>query len=98
MEHLYIFLFFLAFAMVGLVFGLTLESAFADYHKTVNLRFVENPVTCVFEAEYNQEWFNEDTVYGVYSGIKEWENVMSMATNGDWKIPNLIIPAEDHTE
>ena len=31
MEYLYIFLFFLAFAMVGLMIGLTLEEAFADY-------------------------------------------------------------------
>ena len=98
MEYLNIFLFLLAFAMVGLTIGLTLESAFADYHKTINLRFVENPVTCVFEAEYNQEWFNENTIYGVYSGIKEWENVMSMATDGDWKTPILIIAAEDHTD
>ena len=49
MEYLYILLFFLAFAMVGLMIGLTLEEAFADYFDAVNIRYNDNPVTCIFE-------------------------------------------------
>ena len=96
MEYLYIFLFFLAFAMVGLMFGLTINEAFADYHEAINLRFVENPVTCIFEPEYEIDNFDTELVHGVYSGIKVWETTMSKATDGDWKIPILIIKADDH--
>ena len=48
MEYLYIFLFFLAFAMVGLMVGLTMQEAFGDYFDAVNIRYNDNPVTCVF--------------------------------------------------
>ena len=98
MEYLYILLFLLAFAMVGLMIGVTMQEAFADYHKTVNLRFVENPVTCIFKPEYEIENFDTELIHGVYSGIKTWETTMSKATNGDWKIPILIINAEDHID
>ena len=48
MEYLYILIFFLAFAMVGLMIGLTMQEAFADYFDAVNIIYNDNTVTCVF--------------------------------------------------
>ena len=91
-------MFMMSFIIAGLIFGLTVEEAFADYHKAINLRFVENPVTCIFEPEYEIDTFDTELIHGVYSGIKTWETTMSKATDGDWETPILIINVEDHID
>lgn len=98
MEYLYIFLFFLAFAMVGLMIGLTMQEAFGDYFNVVNIRYNDNPVTCVFEPEYDEDYFNSNQLNAVFTGVKEWENTLTRATGGDWYIPIYVYEWEDHLE
>ena len=98
MEYLYILLFFLAFAMVGLMFGLTLQEAFGDYFKTINLRFIDNPNVCIFEPEYDEDYFNSEMIYSVFSGIKEWETTLEKSTKGDWYLPIYVYQWEDHID
>ena len=98
MEYLYIFLFFLAFAMVGLMIGLTLEEAFADYFDAVNIRYNDNPVTCIFEPKYDEEYFNSNQIPAVFTGVKEWENILTKATGGDWYIPIYVYKWEEHID
>ena len=98
MEYLYILLFFLAFAMVGLMIGLTLEEAFADYFDAVNIRYNDNPVTCIFEPKYDEEYFNSNQIPAVFTGVKEWENILTKATGGDWYIPIYVYKWEEHID
>lgn len=98
MEGLYIFLFLLAFTMVGVMFGFTIQEAFGDYFKTINIRFTDNPTTCIFEPEYDEEYFNQYQLYSVFTGIKEWENTMTLATGGDWYIPLYLYEWEEHID
>ena len=98
MEGLYIFLFLLAFIMVGLVFGLTLQEAFGDYFKTINLRFIDNPNVCIFEPEYDEDYFNNEMIYSVFSGIKEWETTLEKSTKGNWYLPTYVYQWEDHID
>ena len=98
MEYLYILLFFLAFAMVGLMIGVTMEAAFADYFDAVNIRYNDNPVTCIFEPEYDEQYFNSNQLHAVFTGVKEWENTLTRATGGDWYIPLVVYEWEDHVD
>lgn len=98
MEYLYILLFLIAFAMVGTMFGLTLQEAFGDYFKTLNIRFTDNPVTCIFEPEYDVAYFNTYTIQAVFDGIKEWEKTMNISTGGDWYVPLYLYEWEEHID
>jgi hypothetical protein len=84
--------------MVGLVFGLTLQEAFGDYFKTINLRFIDNPNVCIFEPEYDEDYFNSEMIYSVFSGIKEWETTLEKSTKGDWYLPIYVYQWEEHID
>ena len=96
MKYLIVSLFLLSFIMIASIFGIVLQKAFADYTETVNLRFNDNPNVCIFEPENDREYFNNNTLKYVISGIKEWESILNKSTEGDWYIPINIYKWEEH--
>ena len=98
MNWFVITMFLIAFIMIGLMTGLVIQQAHADYFEAINLRFIDNPNVCIFEPEYDEDYFNNETVYPIFSGIKEWETTLEKSTKGDWYIPIYVYQWEDHID
>lgn len=91
-------MFFISFMMVGLMAGLMIQQAHADYFEAINMRYHDNPMTCIFEPEYDEDYFNSHHFTAVYEGVKEWETTMTEATDGDWYIPMTLYEWELHVD
>jgi len=69
--------------------------AYSDYFEAVNIRYYDNPTTCIFEPEYDED-FTTNHLPAVFNGIKEWEKILTKATGGDWYIPVVLYEWEHH--
>lgn len=101
METEFIFYYLLAFVLMALCVMIVYEYvAFAegDWFKAVDIRVYDTPDVCIFEPNYDIQYFNEIMFPYVYDGIKQWERNLSLATGGDWYIRTHLYANEYHDE
>ena len=77
-ESEFVLYYVLAFILVALSLMFIIEAvyAYSDYFEAVNIRYYDNPTTCIFEPEYDED-FTTNHLPAVFNGIKEWEIILT---------------------
>ncbi len=85
----------ISFFLLFMLGSLSLLYAYGDFYKTINMR-IADPTACVFEPEYDTEYFRDHTRGHVIKAILEWQDKLEFTTDGDWLIPTYYVTWEQH--
>jgi len=90
---------FIALFVLLMVFGVYIQSVFADEYRTIGIRHATNPVICVFEPDPSYTKNVRGVLKSSYISIDLWkEGLTKHSPEGNWDMMVFTIPFEYHYE
>ena len=88
---------FVTMFLVLMLFGIYIQSVFADEYGTIGIRHPTNPIICVFEPDPTHTEDVEGVLKASYTSINLWkEAFVEHSPGGNWDMIMATIDFEDH--
>ena len=76
---------FIGLFLLLMLFGIYIQSVFADEYGTIGIRHPTNPIICVFEPDPTHTEDVEGVLKASYTSIGLWKDALSEhSPNGNW--------------
>ena len=88
---------FIGLFLLLMLFGIYIQSVFADEYGTIGIRHPTNPIICVFEPDPTHTEDVEGVLKASYTSINLWkEAFVEHSPGGNWDMIMATIDFEDH--